>query len=220
MEGKDSEERGRERRQHKDDDEASSSAKRRKPTATAVDMALEVLDCTVCYSPLKPPVFQCAVGHVVCSCCRAKLPGDRCHMCSAGPATTCYNRCHAVEHILESIRVPCAHTGCAARTAYHDREAHEAACPHAPCFCRSPAAHLVSLHGWPCSAFRFDEPLAVPVAAMWGAVVRVQHDGGCGRRAFFLLLVMRPAGALGIAVSALCVEPRRAPPRRRGSSAA
>ncbi|GJM94628.1 hypothetical protein PR202_ga11290 [Eleusine coracana subsp. coracana] len=40
----------------------------------------DVLDCSVCCLPLKPPIFQCDVGHVVCSPCRDKLRGSsKCH---------------------------------------------------------------------------------------------------------------------------------------------
>lgn len=77
--------------------------------------------------------MQCAVGHLVCSCCRAKLAGrDDCHMCGAA-TTGGFSRCFAVEHILESVRVPCANAGrgCPAKTTYHAKEEHEKTCPHA-----------------------------------------------------------------------------------------
>ncbi|CAO2198770.1 unnamed protein product [Urochloa humidicola] len=106
-------------------------------TATAVEIELQVLDCTICYCPLKPPVFQCPVGHVVCSSCLAKLRvasrRNSCHMCGSAGG---FSRCFAVEHILDSIQVPCANAGAirgctAAKMAYHDKEEHEETCPHA-----------------------------------------------------------------------------------------
>ncbi|EEE62367.1 hypothetical protein OsJ_17156 [Oryza sativa Japonica Group] len=33
----------------------------------------DALECGVCRLPLRPPIFQCEVGHVVCSPCRDKL---------------------------------------------------------------------------------------------------------------------------------------------------
>jgi hypothetical protein len=44
------------RRLQEEDD--SSSRATRWVTATAVEIELEVLDCPICYRPLKPPVFQ------------------------------------------------------------------------------------------------------------------------------------------------------------------
>ncbi|RCV35757.1 hypothetical protein SETIT_7G265700v2 [Setaria italica] len=41
----------------------------------------DALDCGICFLPLKPPIFQCDVGHVVCSPCRDKLAaGGQCHV--------------------------------------------------------------------------------------------------------------------------------------------
>ncbi|OQU86429.1 hypothetical protein SORBI_3003G090300, partial [Sorghum bicolor] len=120
------------RRLQEEDDSSSRNRATRSVTApTAVEIELEVLDCTICYHPLKPPVFQCAVGHVVCSACRAKLAGRSCHMCGGA---TGFSRCFAVEHIVESVRVPCANAGrgCAAMMPYHGKEEHEKTCrPHA-----------------------------------------------------------------------------------------
>ncbi|CAO2174429.1 unnamed protein product [Urochloa humidicola] len=104
-------------------------------TATAVEIELQVLDCTICYCPLRPPVFQCAVGHVVCSSCHAKLRDvfcrTSCHMCRIAGG---FSRCFAVEHILDSLQVPCANAGairgCTTKTAYHEKEEHEETCPH------------------------------------------------------------------------------------------
>ncbi|TVU17701.1 hypothetical protein EJB05_33752, partial [Eragrostis curvula] len=40
----------------------------------------DALDCGVCFLPLKPPIFQCEVGHVVCSSCRDSLAAaGKCH---------------------------------------------------------------------------------------------------------------------------------------------
>ncbi|KAL6897748.1 hypothetical protein ACP4OV_006707 [Aristida adscensionis] len=131
-----------------------------------------VLDCGICFNPLKPPIFQCDVGHVVCSPCRDRLlppppppaAAGACHVCR-GP--TGFRRCYAMEQLVDSIRVPCPHAahGCAARPAYHDRAAHARACAHAPCRCPGGEAcgfaagstaalvdHLAAAHDWPCTA--------------------------------------------------------------------
>ncbi|WVZ96416.1 hypothetical protein U9M48_042054 [Paspalum notatum var. saurae] len=123
------------------------------------------LDCGICFLPLKPPIFQCNVGHVVCSPCYQKLgqQASKCHVCRA-PTPGGYRRCHAMEQLLSSIRVPCPHAahGCAARPAYHDRDGHARQCAHAPCHCPgegcgfagSTAAlldHAAAAHQWRCT---------------------------------------------------------------------
>ncbi|KAF8666191.1 hypothetical protein HU200_053720 [Digitaria exilis] len=125
----------------------------------------DVLDCGVCFLPLKPPIFQCRVGHMVCSLCRDRLASmGRCHVCRA--PTTFENRSHAMEVMVESFRVTCPHSalGCTYRPAYHDGERHARECPHAPLL-RCPAggcgfaattaalvANVATVHGWPCTA--------------------------------------------------------------------
>ncbi|CAN6336288.1 unnamed protein product [Urochloa humidicola] len=106
---------------------APASASRARPESAAASVAdvtvedADALDCGVCFLPLKAPIFQCEVGHVVCSPCCDKLKATgKCHVC--GVATTSYRRCHAMERMVESIHVPCPHAahGCTARPAYHD----------------------------------------------------------------------------------------------------
>jgi len=62
-----------------------------------------------------------------------------------------------------------------------------------------------SLHAWPCSAFGFDEPLAVPVAAATrGVVVRVlRHRAATARALGLAVSVPRGRGS-----SAICSDPR------------
>ncbi|KAL6626638.1 hypothetical protein ACP70R_030364 [Stipagrostis hirtigluma subsp. patula] len=207
-------------RQQDEEHESSSSAKRWKGAPTAVDIGLD--RCSRLHHLLRLPQasrIPCALGHVVCSSCHARLPGDKCHMCSVRTATTCYNRCYAVEHILDSVRVPCSNAGhgCAVKTHYHDREEHERTCPHGPCFCPEPGCgfagtaklllrHLAAGaphgHGWPCTVFRFNEPVSVPIEQG----VRILCNDGW----HLFLLVMRPAEQqpLRLAVSVLCVQQR------------
>ncbi|CAL4902905.1 unnamed protein product [Urochloa decumbens] len=147
---------------------APASAARALPESAAawvVDVTVEdadALDCGVCFLPLKAPIFQCEVGHVVCSPCCDKLKATgKCHVC--GVATSSYRRCHAMERLVESIHVPCPHAahGCTMRLAYHDREGHRLVCPHAPCRCPGEACtfvgstaalldHFSEAHSWPC----------------------------------------------------------------------
>ncbi|CAN6340659.1 unnamed protein product [Urochloa humidicola] len=145
-----------------------ASAARARPESAAASVAdvtvedADALDCGVCFLPLKAPIFQCEVGHVVCSPCCDKLKATgKCHAC--GVATSSYRRCHAMERLVESIHVPCPHAahGCTTRLAYHDREGHRLVCPHAPCCCPGEACsfvgstaalldHFSEVHSWQC----------------------------------------------------------------------
>ncbi|CAM0957727.1 unnamed protein product [Alopecurus aequalis] len=103
----------------------------------------DALDCGVCYLPLRSPIFQCRVGHVVCSPCHDKLLTTKCHVCRA-PTIGGYRRNHAIEKLVESIRVsyPNAPYGCPAD-----------ACS----FAGSTAAlldHFIVFHEWPCTEAR------------------------------------------------------------------
>ncbi|TVU17613.1 hypothetical protein EJB05_33661 [Eragrostis curvula] len=123
----------------------------------------DALECGVCCLPLKPPIFQCERGHVVCSACCDKLKATgKCHVC--GVATRGYSRCHAMEHLVASIRIPCPNAahGCVARPAYHRQDAHNRVCPHAPCRCPGVSCgfigsttslldHITTVHRWPCT---------------------------------------------------------------------
>ncbi|XBI61383.1 hypothetical protein VPH35_042189 [Triticum aestivum] len=142
---------------------------------------LDALDCSFCYDYLRPPVFQvlalslyftlrrtCVMGHIICSSCYGKLLNkDKCHVCSI---TGGYNRCIAVEQILESVRAPCSNTkygnGCTVKTHYHELKDHEKPCPRAPCFCPEAGCgfvgstgvlmrHFTDDHGWPSTEFKF-----------------------------------------------------------------
>ncbi|CAL4895644.1 unnamed protein product [Urochloa decumbens] len=129
-----------------------------------VDRSTAGLDCGICFLPLKPPIFQCDVGHVVCSPCRDKLATEGlCHVCRN---PTGFRRCHAMEQVVDAVRVPCPHAahGCADRPAYHDRDRHASECPHAPYHCPAGAdacgfagpapalaEHAAAAHGWACA---------------------------------------------------------------------
>lgn len=96
--------------------------------ATDVTVDLEGLDCTLCLDLLRPPVFQCAAGHVICSTCYEKLlENDYCQQCSVSAS---YSRCFAVERVLQSVKVPCSNVGygCMAKMPYYEIEDHEMNC--------------------------------------------------------------------------------------------
>ncbi|KAL6608231.1 hypothetical protein ACP70R_041294 [Stipagrostis hirtigluma subsp. patula] len=211
----------------------------------------DALDCGVCYLNLPeiiatltisydivcpiPAVNQadrfywCNSGHVVCSRCHEKLKAfGRCHVCRI-PANG-YFRCHAMEHLVESIRVPCPYTadGCTARPAYYDLDTHCQVCPHAWCCCPGVACgfigsvvslldHFTGVHGWP-------RATKISVGDYQMCHIRL-HDGfnfllanraaygkGAtatpGRQYLFLLNVVRRP--FGRAISVFCIRPHAA----------
>ncbi|KAI4963223.1 hypothetical protein ZWY2020_016954 [Hordeum vulgare] len=144
----------------------------------------DALDCGVCYLPLKPPIFQCVVGHVLCSQCRDKLVSARsCHVCRA-PMDGGYRRSHDMEKLVESIRAPCPNAayGCAAKPAYYDLQPHIHACQHGPCHCPEEACGFVGFN-------------VVDVVDLDGAT-----------KLLFLVMVSRES--IGRAISAVCLRPR------------
>ncbi|KAJ1261691.1 hypothetical protein BS78_09G050000 [Paspalum vaginatum] len=203
---------------------SSSMAPRRKSTAAAVPVLMvpdtDSLDCDICYLPLKPPIFQCAVGHVVCSMCADTLKDARaCHVCGVAMAGG-YRRCHAMERVVDAVRTPCPHApyGCDAVPAYHSREDHFRACPHAPCRCPGESCgfmgsttallkHFAAAHGWPCTTKgRVGEMLSIRLRDGFNfLVLKNPHAAGSAPCLLFLLNVAQER--LGRAISVLCIRP-------------
>ncbi|KAF7850845.1 hypothetical protein BT93_L4963, partial [Corymbia citriodora subsp. variegata] len=125
----------------------------------------DVFDCAVCIEPLTIPVFQCDNGHIACSSCCRKI-SNKCPSCSMPIG---YNRCRAMEKVLESVQMTCpnAKFGCNQKFGYHMKNDHEKMCPFAPCSCpfsscnyigsfRMSAKHLSTEHGASPTSFRFN----------------------------------------------------------------
>ncbi|XP_051223196.1 E3 ubiquitin-protein ligase SINA-like 7 [Lolium perenne] len=174
-----------------------------------VAMGMDVLDCPGCSTPLRPPIFQCSMGHFVCSSCRDKLPKKACSVCS----WAILNRCHGMERVVDSIVVPCTYAdhGCAEMISYHQKREHEEACPRAPCFCPEKGCgfagttealldHFVGTHDWPMTRFQYYMPFDIQVKA--GVhVLRGSKDG----HLFLLRMVWLDSPLHG--VSLVRVEP-------------
>ncbi|XP_052155399.1 putative E3 ubiquitin-protein ligase SINA-like 6 [Oryza glaberrima] len=186
----------------------------------------DALECGVCFLPLRPPIFQCEVGHVVCSPCRDKLaPAGRCHVCRVAVAGGEYRRCYALERLVDAIRVACPHAahGCGATPAYHALDAHRRACPHAPCHCPgercglvgSTAAlldHIAATHSWPCTTnVRAGETVSVHLRDGL-AFLRVHHHRRRGSATYsdHLIMLNVTREPYGRVVSVLCIRPHAA----------
>ncbi|KAF8765995.1 hypothetical protein HU200_007930 [Digitaria exilis] len=203
---------------------SSSSSFSDSSSAVIKDATVEnsgAIDCVICFLPLKPPIFQCDVGHVVCSRCSERQgQATNCHECRA-PTPGGYTRCHAMERVVDAIRVPCPHAahGCTHRPPYHGRDAHSLSCQHKPCHCPdeacvfagSPAAlagHLAAAHSWPCTTVDMDGG-GTNVFLRDGFNFITAKGTKNGRFLMFLLDVKR-APPFGRAVAALCIHPDRA----------
>lgn len=93
----------------------------------------DVLDCPICLEPLSSPVYQCENGHIACSNCCIKM-SNKCASCFWPIG---YNRCRAIEKVLESVRVSCRNVqhGCPASLIYCKKFDHEKICTYTPCSC-------------------------------------------------------------------------------------
>ncbi|PKI68421.1 hypothetical protein CRG98_011218 [Punica granatum] len=76
---------------------------------------------------------RCENGHVACTSCCVKM-ANKCPSCLMPIG---YNRCRALEKVLESVRLTCKFStyGCKETISYHQRQEHEKSCPHVPCYC-------------------------------------------------------------------------------------
>ncbi|KAF8762248.1 hypothetical protein HU200_009802 [Digitaria exilis] len=212
-----------------DDDSASSGSAAARPESAAVAAYVmaedaDALYCGVCCLPLKPPIFQCDVGHVVCSPCRDKLKDTgKCHEC--GTATGDYRRCHAMERLLESIRFPCPYAahGCTAMPAYCHKQSHRQACSHAPWRCPGKGCsfvgsstvlldHFTGEHGWPCTTrtragktCRCSIRLSDGFNFLLAELASDGEGGGAATTGRYLLLLNVTRQEVGRAVSVLLV---------------
>ncbi|CAK7338731.1 unnamed protein product [Dovyalis caffra] len=93
----------------------------------------EVLDCPICCETLSIPVFQCENGHTACSSCSEKLL----HKCPSCAMPIGYNRCRAIEKVLESLKTQCSNWryGCKEDICFSKKYEHDKSCSHAPCTC-------------------------------------------------------------------------------------
>uniref|UniRef100_A0A0E0A8Q1 RING-type E3 ubiquitin transferase n=1 Tax=Oryza glumipatula TaxID=40148 RepID=A0A0E0A8Q1_9ORYZ len=99
----------------------------------SVQIDPDVLDCSICFESLRPPLYQCQNGHVACFSCWSKL-SNKCHICSRDAK---FARNIALEKIVESIKSSCSYAkwGCCKFINYAQRDAHEEACLFAPSMC-------------------------------------------------------------------------------------
>ncbi|PAN32000.1 hypothetical protein PAHAL_5G456000 [Panicum hallii] len=178
-----------------------------------VKMDSQVLDCTICFEPLRPPIYQCEVGHAVCHVCRGKL-GNTCPICCRGIG---FSRCFALEDVVDTVKVPCANTnyGCKQFIIYYQKEKHEKTCLHAPCFCPEDGCsfkgstgslllHFVTEHKWSPTYFHYDK-------AQWISIPRhCQFTLLVGEEDLSMFLVVNTFVHVGNALTMISIRPHEA----------
>ncbi|KAB5516859.1 hypothetical protein DKX38_027507 [Salix brachista] len=85
-------------------------------------------------------VLYCENGHTACSSCCRKLQ----HKCPSCAMPIGYNRCRAIEKVLESLKIRCSNRsyGCKESICYSKKYEHDRSCSHAPCTCPLPACNF------------------------------------------------------------------------------
>ncbi|CAN6342806.1 unnamed protein product [Urochloa humidicola] len=106
----------------------------------------DVLDCSICFEPLRPPLYQCQNGHVACFSCWSRLT-NKCHICSHEAN---FARNIALEKVVESVKSSCSYAkwGCSKLVSYLLRNAHEESCCYSPSMCPIPGCGYRGLTGW------------------------------------------------------------------------
>lgn len=106
----------------------------------------DVLDCSICFEPLRPPLYQCQNGHVSCFSCWSRLT-NKCHICSHEAN---FARNIALEKVVESVKSACSYAkwGCRKFVSYSLTNAHEESCLFAPSVCPVPGCGYRAFTGW------------------------------------------------------------------------
>lgn len=189
----------------------------------SVKIDSRVLLCRICSQPLKPPIFKCEAGHVLCSRCLEKLHevgyvlklGVFCVLCCKN---TSYCRCIEIEEFIDAVKVPCSNKiyGCSEFIKYFQKEKHESGCTHAPCYCPENGCtfvrptgsllnHFVDVHGWSPTYFRYNKPLKISMALDCRFTLLLGEDQS-------MFLLTNTLTDIGHALTVVCVRPHQSEP--------
>jgi E3 ubiquitin-protein ligase SIAH1 len=88
---------------------------------------VELLECPVCVTTMKPPIFQCRSGHSVCSECKPRVA--KCPTCRRSFTAT---RNRLAEEFAYKVKYPCKNTvrGCNEKVPLEAMKKHESVCPY------------------------------------------------------------------------------------------
>ncbi|XP_019182859.1 PREDICTED: E3 ubiquitin-protein ligase SINA-like 7 [Ipomoea nil] len=176
-------------------------------SATLIDP--DVLDCPICFMSLTIPLFQCENGHIACASCCIKLI-NKCPSC-ASPIG--FNRCRALEKVVESLKVPCPNNtyGCEESIKYNKLRDHEPTCIHTPCSCPNRACkflgsskevytHFTNRHVQ-AKRITFNSPRQISLKKNQRFIYLQEKTGGV------VFVVNHHMDPLGSAVNVICIAP-------------
>ncbi|CAH8351931.1 unnamed protein product [Eruca vesicaria subsp. sativa] len=197
-------------------EQQTTSAENQSSSSTPVSLTLldqDVLEFPICCEPLKIPIFQCENGHLACSHCCEKVK----KICPSCKSPKGYNRCRAMERVIEACRVPWpnAKYWCKENTSFGNRSSHEKQCLFAPCFCPVPLNdcnyvgsdknlrnHIRSKHKDHVIPIVLDTPLTLVMGSS-------EKIGACFQEKKYgeLFVVQAFRKSYGLAVSVNCIAP-------------
>ncbi|KAL0343408.1 UNVERIFIED_CONTAM: E3 ubiquitin-protein ligase SINA-like 10 [Sesamum angustifolium] len=173
----------------------------------------DVLDCPICFEPLCSPVYQCENGHIACAPCCTRMR-NKCASC-CWPIG--YNRCRAIEKVLESVKITCRNMphGCKETLSYSKKLAHEKTCNYAPCSCPHPGcnyvgvckslyAHFALQHSHSSKQFRFNSAISISLDTNQNHVILQERSHS------ILFILNRSIESRGSFVNVVCVAPASA----------
>lgn len=105
---------------------------------------VEVQECPVCFEPMRPPVYQCCEGHLLCKGCIDRLydtprPRQKCPECRALlPVERVRNRLY--DQLTRDALYSCSYAGngCNVRMRHEPLTAHESTCDRRLGLCKCP----------------------------------------------------------------------------------
>ncbi|KAL6646592.1 hypothetical protein ACP70R_015669 [Stipagrostis hirtigluma subsp. patula] len=169
----------------------------------------DVLDCSICFEPLRPPLYQCQNGHVACFSCWSRLC-NKCHICSHDAN---FARNIALEKIVESVKSSCSYSkwGCCKLVNYAQRTTHEETCLFAPSLCPIPGSgyrgftgrwsgHFLTRHSSDGQRFVYGQPFQVKCEASVPFLVLLGEDD------HLFLLLNNNMAPFGHAFSVVCLR--------------
>ncbi|KAL6900633.1 hypothetical protein ACP4OV_005309 [Aristida adscensionis] len=169
----------------------------------------DVLDCSICFEPLRPPLYQCQNGHVACFSCWSRL-SNKCHICSHAAN---FIRNIALEKIVESVKSSCSYSkwGCCELVNYAQRNTHEEDCLFAPSLCPIPgcgykgftgrwSGHFFTSHSSDGVRFIYGQPFGVNLEVSTPFLVFLGEDD------HLFLLLNNNMTPFGHAISVVCLR--------------
>ncbi|KAK4393571.1 Methionyl-tRNA formyltransferase [Sesamum angolense] len=128
-----------------------------------------------------------------------------------------YNRCRAIEKVLESVKITCRNMphGCKETLSYSKKLAHEKTCNCAPCSCPHPGcnyvgickslyAHFALQHSHSSKQFRFNSAISISLDTNQNHVILQERSHS------ILFILNRSIESRGSFVNVVCVAPASA----------